>query len=349
MTSSDPRLVNRLTSAKDLPNFSGNPLEWMKFKQAYELSSELGEYDSRENVLRLDRALEGESRSAVENILATGSDDVDLIIETLEFRCGKKNIIFEAIVSGLRQLPDVTSSMDVLVFSTKLRSAVIAIHSLEDIGYLSSPDLVKELLRKLPSTMVTDYMKYLSKLENPTLNLQILSDFVHLEVKTYSTLGFVDLARPSTSQASKNHSNVKNSQNKNLSGVVCLTSAEEIDEQDHTTVAYTVGIEHCVRCDKDGHNIRDCRIFARDMPSKRWSIVNKARLCHACLKPGHMKKDCSGNNCKLCRSSNHHKLLHEMFYKNNNFNTRRNVISNTNDSGDKSEKSSQPLGNTPAL
>ena len=34
-------LVNRLTTAKDLPSFSGNTLEWLYFKEAFKLSSEL--------------------------------------------------------------------------------------------------------------------------------------------------------------------------------------------------------------------------------------------------------------------------------------------------------------------
>ena len=47
------RIVNRLTAAKKLPNFSGEPLKWRQFKQSYEISSELREFTDKENILRL--------------------------------------------------------------------------------------------------------------------------------------------------------------------------------------------------------------------------------------------------------------------------------------------------------
>ncbi|OXU17075.1 hypothetical protein TSAR_012479 [Trichomalopsis sarcophagae] len=187
-------------------------------------------------------------------------------METLELRFGNKSIISEKVVSGLKQLPNVVSSMDVLVFSTKLRSAVIALISLNSIGYFLSPDLLKELLMKLSPSMVADYGRYIRKIGSSDSNLQILSDFLDKE---------------------------KGALNENE--IACVKSMEE-----------------CVSCNKSGHNIAKCKIFARELPSKRWSIVNRARLCYSCLRPGHMKKDCQGNmSCKHCKSSNHHELLHE--------------------------------------
>ena len=158
-TNSNSRLVNRLTSAKSLPIFTGDPLQWINFKQTYELSSELGEYSARENVLRLFTALKGEAYSAVENLLATGVNDADSIMKTLELRFGNKNTILERVVAGVRKLPNLlTGAIDVVSFTTKLCDAVLAMKSVNDIGYLFNKDLLKEILKKLTPTMSSDFV-----------------------------------------------------------------------------------------------------------------------------------------------------------------------------------------------
>lgn len=65
------RLVNRLTTAKGLPPFSGDSLEWVRFKQAFEASSKLGAYSEAENVMRLYDALNGTAKEAVESLMVT--------------------------------------------------------------------------------------------------------------------------------------------------------------------------------------------------------------------------------------------------------------------------------------
>ena len=51
------RFVNRITPAKYLPTFTGDPLDWLHFKQAYDMSTKFGEYTERKNIMRLFEAL----------------------------------------------------------------------------------------------------------------------------------------------------------------------------------------------------------------------------------------------------------------------------------------------------
>ena len=64
LSSVNSRLVNRLTSAKSLPSFSGDPLDCVRFPQAFNMSTDLGEYSDRENITRLFEALKGEALNA---------------------------------------------------------------------------------------------------------------------------------------------------------------------------------------------------------------------------------------------------------------------------------------------
>ena len=55
------RQKHRLSLTKKLPTFSGDLLDWFRFKQAFEYSIDIGEYGDRENCIRLFEALSGEA------------------------------------------------------------------------------------------------------------------------------------------------------------------------------------------------------------------------------------------------------------------------------------------------
>ena len=99
--SENPRYLNRMTSAKKLPEFSGNPLYWLRFQQAFDLSRKLGEYSEEENVMRLFNSLKDETRDSTSTLFASGSTARE-IMSTLERRFGDRRVIIEKMVDGLR-------------------------------------------------------------------------------------------------------------------------------------------------------------------------------------------------------------------------------------------------------
>ena len=104
MSINNTRLVNRLTTARDLPTFSGNPLEWLHFIKTYESTSALGEYDDQQNFSRLFKALKGDARESVSTLLAT-SNDAASIIKNLKVHYGNERTIAAKIVKDLQDLP----------------------------------------------------------------------------------------------------------------------------------------------------------------------------------------------------------------------------------------------------
>lgn len=102
------RFVNRLTSAKSLPTFSGDPLEWVHFRETYESTSRLGGYTPQENITRLFAALKGEAREAVLSLLVT-TRDPDSIMKTLELLFGNKDAVARKIVREINELPMVST------------------------------------------------------------------------------------------------------------------------------------------------------------------------------------------------------------------------------------------------
>ena len=97
-----------MTSAKALSSFSGDPLDWIRFKEAFEHSTELGNYSDRENVMRLYDCLKGDARNAVKTLFAGGNSAHD-IMKTLEMRFGNFRIILLKIVNEIRSLPKIES------------------------------------------------------------------------------------------------------------------------------------------------------------------------------------------------------------------------------------------------
>ena len=104
MTENNSQFMNRMTTAKELPVFSGNFGEWLNFKEVYDLTTKLGGYSDRDNMTRLFRALQGEARDTVSTLLATSRDPV-AIMRTLELHYGNKNTIAQKIDKDLRELP----------------------------------------------------------------------------------------------------------------------------------------------------------------------------------------------------------------------------------------------------
>ena len=160
LNENNSRLINRLTTAKTLPTFSGDALEWINFKQTFESTSELGGYTDRENVTRLFEALRGEARDAVSTLLAS-SDDAKSIMHTLDLHYGNKKLLAKKIVNELKNLPDIESGkIKLSLFASKLRNAVAVLRSHKLTGYLYNPELIESIGNKIPTFLKYSYNTY---------------------------------------------------------------------------------------------------------------------------------------------------------------------------------------------
>ena len=185
-------LMNR-KSYKKLPEFSGDPLEWLHFKKSFDSSSDLGRYSDQENVTRLFEALKGEAKNVTKMLFSSGSSASD-IMYNLELQFGNKEIILEKIVNATKELPNVNSGKINLVdFALNIKNTVQAIKSLNDIGYLFSPEFTKAILSKLPTSLLQEYARYAAtKGENKT-PLEKISDFLIQEAEIAKSAGIISL------------------------------------------------------------------------------------------------------------------------------------------------------------
>ena len=187
LTNGDSKLINRMTSAKSLPYYNGDPLEWIRFKQSYELSTELGKYSDKENVSRLFMALKGQAREATKALFAAGNNASD-IMKILEMRFGNTKLILDKIIKEVRDLPHIDSRRITLIeFATKLKNAVGAIKALNHVGYLYSPELTENIVRKLPSVMMNNYVRYVKKVGREKPDLERMGESIEAGILPSNT------------------------------------------------------------------------------------------------------------------------------------------------------------------
>lgn len=306
MTNDNSRLVNRMSSAKTLQSFSGDPLDWPRFKQAFELSTSLGDYSDRENIMRLSEALKGDAHAAARALFVAGHSSQE-IMTTLEMRFGNTNIILKKILFEIRNLPSIElQQISLIEFATKLRGAVLAIKSLNNnLGYLYSPELVNSLIKKLPSSMYYNFVRFAANEGKNKPDLERISDFVYREAEMSIAAGVISYE---PIEATSEKPKILPQSSRNAQKAVCATSVNESSEDGEVLVKRN---RNCTYCNLRGHNIWECRKFERLTVDARWKALRAARLCYNCFGEGHSRNACKKEPCTKC-TRKHHPLLHPL-------------------------------------
>ena len=64
-------------------------------------------------------------------------------------------------------------------------------------------------------------------------------------------------------------------------------------------------------CCSGKHELTECEEFEANEIQTQWNIMKQHRLCHVCLKPGHMRSHCKSRIfCQCGADRRHHRLLH---------------------------------------
>lgn len=298
----DSRAANRFAKKK-LPDFNGDALEWVHFKECYRETA--NGFSDRENIARLFKALQGEARDTVQVGLAT-TNDPESIIETLERFFGRRNKVAERIVREIQDLPGLESgNSNIARFATKLKNAVIALKARNLIGYLYSPDLLKSVVNKIPASIKYSYNRYAAKAAADLSDLEKLTNFLDEEAELALSSGILDLdfinipANPTTSNTTK-----RPAKHSRTHETVCTASAIERETE-------RVGSKSdCPLCNKSDHELHGCNDFAKELRPKRWRIASRLGLCFLCLRKGHRCENYAESaSCKICNRRHHH-LLH---------------------------------------
>lgn len=285
------QLISRFATSKDLPQFYGDPLEWLAYKQAYDESTKICKYSDAENMWRLRKSLKGEAKETVSSLLI-GTTAPQTIIEALELRYGRPETIIHKITYQLKKIPPLSQNYhhEIVSFSIKIKNFVAAAKAVKQTDYLRSPELVSSVLTKCPSALINKWADYYSlncKIEKA--KLEVLAEFLYSEANKISAAGLTHL---------QSQSDYRKKPEERRTHSVLLSAKRSYASS-------------CKFCKVSSHKLPECARFKRALTKDRWRFVRVNNLCHKCLLGTHSRDTCSAASCSVDECGlPHHRFLH---------------------------------------
>ncbi|XP_047991945.1 uncharacterized protein LOC125230728 [Leguminivora glycinivorella] len=301
---SHDNILSRMCMPRDLPKFSGDPLEWLQFKQAFEESTEVCKFTPKENLWRLRKCLHGQAKETVSALLMSAASP-DRIMATLELRHGDPECIISRLIHDIKKLQPMSQEYqkDIVNFSVKVQNFVESVKAVGREEYVQGLSIVPLLISKIPPVLVSKWSDYSFPLikEGGKSRLSIMSDFLNTEAVKIATTANVNL---------QNYRPEQNKQKQHDTITKVAPKAQAIllqtDQRDNTEKN-----DKCSFCRTQYHELPDCKKFKRALRKDRWRHVKKFGLCYKCISQRHDRETCSAPMCDKDNCGDaHHSLLH---------------------------------------
>ena len=287
--------------------FSGNPSDYPNFRNRLRDNLEDDILSDSQKVEFLPKFLSGEALEVVERV--TGCT-YPVIIKILEDRYGQPATVAAACIENLTQGPRLGNNdyKGLRNFAEQLESAskkLVGEYELE----ASTTSNLKQIIRRLPAYLVNKWGDFSYKIREKGGNPKLcdLAVFVKRQAAIKNDPGFVKLNL--NEQKGGNEKRPEQpGKGRYQSGK--QTSAFKTDVGP-TPPRKAQGMGNSCPCCSGSHRLSECTSFmGKDLPG-RWKIVKENKLCHVCLRGGHMRDKCHSMNYCNCKSERkHHKLLH---------------------------------------
>ncbi len=280
------RFVARQSHESSLPSFSGNPMDWPIFAHHYRQSTEDCGFTSAQNMARMEKALQGEARRHVRALMIV-PENAEAVMTRLEQRYGRPEFVVQVLVEIARKTPTPSEGKlsTIVDFAGAISNLVTTIETLRIPAYLNNPQLMQELVDKLPDGLKLQWGMKSLEIESSTL-----THFAE----------WIDRVALAASKVSTPKLNFRERREEGFNAAV------------EDAASTSSSSRSCVVCRKDSHAPSSCERFKRMKVDDRWKCVKENSLCFRCLEKGHSIRDCRMKwTCKAegC-SKRHHTLLH---------------------------------------
>ena len=185
-----------------LPIFSGKAEEWPSFINLYRNTTQQCGFTDGENVQRLQAALKGPAKDAVQLILAV-PENVEEAIRTLERRFGRPELVVEELIAKVRSLRTVKADDNeaLLTLTTAINNVVTTMKLMKCPGHMLNPSLRREVVEKLPSNLRHQWGEHLNStgLQGDSLGLDQFAEWLSARADAASLVSTIKPAVKSQS------------------------------------------------------------------------------------------------------------------------------------------------------
>lgn len=269
----------------NLPEFDGNDImQFPSFLSELERTTAQYEIKPADNLRRINFALKGNARSAVQHLL-TNPTNIERIVQILKNNYGRTDWVLLTLKDKMRHLTPIKED-DLESFKRFFNDVTGIVGTLKNLGnehYLHDPEMIVTLANKLPSLSKSLWCRY--KAERDSLNKEV-------SLETFS----VWLEGELSAQFATYEPHTKKSGSRTQKPILFQSSTPSA----------------CLLCKTDAiHPLYKCPAFNNMKIDDRRELVKKMSLCFNCLKKGHGSLKCkSENRCTKCKKL-HHSMLHK--------------------------------------
>lgn len=286
-------LTMKRATIQQLPAFSGDSKEWPLFNSVYMRTAEDGRFSDRENIERLRKALKGEARDTVVNLLMF-SEKAQVVMDELSKVYGRPERVIVGLMTEILAMkpPKDQPEHKLRDFAVKVRNFAASAKAMGMSYELDNEYALAQLASKIHPSAYREWMKI--RLRQPKANIERFGEFLMERVL---------LLPPAPILTQRSAEQQPDRANRSNRGHGRMFAHREVNGTSFK----------CLRCHK-AHETAKCYALARLSAAEVQEFVGQNRICKSCLNStAHrwrecpQKMSCNKNGC----TQSHHPLLHE--------------------------------------
>ena len=297
----------------ELPNFCGDIMEWLSFRDLFLSSVHNNDALSDGQKLQyLKSTLHGDAGRLIKSFAIT-NNNYSQAWKHLNNRYNRSRDLINNHIDRLINQPNIqqATTKSILDLVDRTNECVLTLEALEQkIEGFADKIIVFILQEKLDNDTKQWWRKDINKDEMPTLKK--LLEFLEKHAQAINT------PQPKIAEKITTRSNNFNQQN--YTQQKWYNTNQETQSRNRLNQKQNIGLDikqnnnnyqkSCSVCRSTNHFVMQCPILSAKSPKGREEIIKEKKLCYNCLLPGHKISNCRNRNtCRIC-SRKHHTLLH---------------------------------------
>ena len=305
---------NRLP-IREPPIFSGNPIDFIKWKRSFEgLVGNKSSIRVGDKLALLEQYVSGEAAECIDGMFYRSDDQAyEDAWRVLNERFGHSSAVFSAFRQKLASWPRIglKDYLGIQRFADFLVTLDHAMPHVEGLSGLNDPEENKHILRKLPDWIVTRWGSTVADYDTkglPYPDFHKFAEFLATQAKIAT--------RPICSlHALSSEPTPPSARHSRTTDVINQEPIEDTLSATVNVANMVVRTKECPFCQSKEHFLPRCETFkSREFQERRQFIVQQRR-CFGCLRTGHIVKDCQRpHQCEQC-GKNHPTALHDKDFR----------------------------------